>query len=97
LIDAAGMRGQGNDGARVSDKHANFIQAAPGGRAADIIEVMTLVQRAVSERHGVTLRSEVCLVGFDSEVTERFADPRHGSPERVEARSRLAGLMGETK
>lgn len=96
LIDAAGMRGQGNEGARVSDKHANFIQAAPGGRAADIIEVMTLVQRVVHDRHGVTLRSEVCLVGFDDGVMERFADPRHESPERAGVRSRLAALMGET-
>lgn len=97
LIDAAGLRGHGNAGARVSDKHANFIQAAPDGRASDIIEVMTEVQRRVEHAHGVVLRSEVRLLGFSSDVEARFADSSHESSERVEARARLQIVMGDVQ
>ena len=95
LIDAAGLRGHGNDGARVSEKHANFIQAAPEGRARDIIEVMAQVQERVEKMHGIALRSEVCLLGFPDEVAARFADASHDAPERLRARSLLCSLMGE--
>lgn len=95
LIDAAGLRGYEVGGASVSEKHANFIQAKAGATASDIIQVMTHVQSRVEELHGVRMRSEVVLVGFDVEVSLRFADPRHVEPERVSAAHRLSGLLGD--
>jgi UDP-N-acetylmuramate dehydrogenase len=64
LIDALGLRGMRIGTAMVSDKHANFIQADPGGRAADVLAVMREVRRRVHESTGVLLRSEIRLVGF---------------------------------
>ncbi len=64
LIDRLGLRGLAIGGAAVSDKHANFIQASPGARAADVRAVMELVRRRVAEETGIVLRSEVRLVGF---------------------------------
>jgi UDP-N-acetylmuramate dehydrogenase len=49
----------------VSDKHANFIQADPGGSADDVVALMCDVQEKVASRLGVTLRAEVKLVGFE--------------------------------
>ena len=37
LIEAAGAKGRRVGGASVSDKHANFIVAEPGARAADVV------------------------------------------------------------
>jgi UDP-N-acetylmuramate dehydrogenase len=48
----------------VSHRHANFIQADPGGRADDVAALMAEVQRQVRDRFGVLLRPENHLVGF---------------------------------
>jgi UDP-N-acetylmuramate dehydrogenase len=64
LIDGLGLRGLRIGTARVSEKHANFIQADEGGRADDVRAVMEHVRRRVQEATGYRLRSEVRLVGF---------------------------------
>jgi UDP-N-acetylmuramate dehydrogenase len=64
LIDGLGLRGFRIGTAEVSSKHANFIQADPCGRAADVVAVMQEVRRRVAESTGFVLRSEVRLVGF---------------------------------
>ncbi len=68
LIDELGLRGMRIGSARVSEKHANFIQADEGGRAADVRAVMDEVRVRVLDATGYELRSEIRLVGFpDSE------------------------------
>jgi UDP-N-acetylmuramate dehydrogenase len=64
LIDRAGLRGFRIGTAEVSAKHANFIQADEGGRAADVMAVMRHVHERVLAESGHDLRSEVRLVGF---------------------------------
>src|SRR5262245_16934476 len=64
LIDGLGLRGFRIGTAWVSEKHANFIQAAEGGRAADVVAVMTAVRQKVLAATGYALRSEIRLVGF---------------------------------
>jgi UDP-N-acetylmuramate dehydrogenase len=65
LIDAAGARGLRIATAQVSPKHANFIQADEGGRAADIVALMDEVRRRVEDHAGVRLEIETRLAGFD--------------------------------
>ena len=65
LIDGLGLRGFSIGTAFVSDKHANFIQAGEGGRAADVRAVIEHVRATVAAETGYRLRSEVRLVGFD--------------------------------
>ncbi len=64
LIEAAGLKGTAEGGARVSEKHANFI-VNPGGEAtaAEIERLIGLVRATVEERHGVRLVQEVRIVG----------------------------------
>jgi UDP-N-acetylenolpyruvoylglucosamine reductase len=64
LLDAAGARGLQRGGARLSPKHANFVENA-GGEAttADILEVMAAARAMVHERFGVTLEPEVQVLG----------------------------------
>lgn len=64
VIDSLGLRGLRVGGASVSEKHANFIQAETGARAADVYAVMCRVREAVERETGRRLRSEVRLVGF---------------------------------
>lgn len=64
LVEAAGLKGLRLGSARVSEKHANFIQADDGGSADDVRALMDRVQATVADRTGVELRPEVRLVGF---------------------------------
>lgn len=64
LVEAAGLKGFVLGTARVSEKHANFIQAADGGSADDVRRLTEHVRQVVAERFGVVLTTEVRLVGF---------------------------------
>jgi len=61
LIDEAGLKGLRIGGAEVSHVHANFIVLHPGGKAADVLEVMDRVQAAVYEKFGIELEREVVV------------------------------------
>ena len=63
LIEATGLKGFRIGGAEVSEKHANFIINRDAARAADIEALISHVQRAVLDRHGVELQHEVRMVG----------------------------------
>jgi UDP-N-acetylmuramate dehydrogenase len=64
LIEACGLKGHAIGGARVSEKHANFIVNAKGrGSAADIENLIEHVRHAVLAQHGVELMAEVRIVG----------------------------------
>lgn len=66
LIEEAGLKGRSVGGASVSTKHANFIVAGPGARAADVVSLIGEVQELVERRSGLLLEAEVHLVGeFD--------------------------------
>jgi UDP-N-acetylmuramate dehydrogenase len=67
LIDEAGLKGFTVGGAHVSTKHANFVIAGPGARAADVVALIDAVRARVAAMFGVELEPEVHLVG-------RFAD-----------------------
>ena len=66
LVDEAGCKGLRFGSAAVSDKHANFIQADPGGSADDVFALMVRVRDAVEAATSVRLHPETVLVGFDS-------------------------------
>jgi UDP-N-acetylmuramate dehydrogenase len=63
LIEAAGLKGRRIGGAEVSEKHANFIINTGDASAADIEELIELVQQTVKDVHGVELHHEVRMVG----------------------------------
>ncbi len=64
LIDVAGAKGLRLGTARVSEKHANFIQVDEGGSADDVFRLMERVASVVHEATGVALAPETRLVGF---------------------------------
>lgn len=64
LVEAAGLRGARVGSARVSERHANFIQADEGGSADDVRRLMDRVRAEVAGLTGVVLVPEVHMVGF---------------------------------
>jgi len=63
LIEAAGLKGHRLGGARVSDKHANFIVNTGDATAKEILDLMWVCRREVKERFGIDLVPEVEVVG----------------------------------
>lgn len=63
LIDACGLKGRRVGRACVADRHANFIINQGGASAAEIEELILLVQEEVRKRTGVRLEPEVRIVG----------------------------------
>lgn len=90
LIEQAGLKGYKLGGARVSEKHANFIVNTDNATAADIEKLIGIVQRKVEEIHGVLLKTEVCMVGEEITAMDTTAH-RYGDPEKF---GRVAVMMG---
>jgi UDP-N-acetylmuramate dehydrogenase len=63
LIEQCGLKGRQIGGARVSEKHANFIVNGGGATATDIERLILEVQAAVELKTGVRLHPEVKIVG----------------------------------
>lgn len=67
LLERAGCKGLSVGGARFSPVHANFIEASPGCRAADVLALMSEGRRRVVAGGGPALSPEV-----------RYLDPEAG-------------------
>jgi len=65
LIEACGLKGERRGGAEISTRHANVIVNLGGARAADVLELMTLMRDSVRDRFGVTLAPEVEFLGLE--------------------------------
>ncbi len=63
LIESAGLKGFRIGDASVSDKHANFIINHGAARAADVEAVIGHVQRTVEKIYGISMHTEVRIVG----------------------------------
>jgi UDP-N-acetylmuramate dehydrogenase len=63
LIESIGLKGRRIGGAQVSEKHANFIVNTRAASAADIEQLITLVQNEVEQQTGVKLVTEVHRIG----------------------------------
>lgn len=61
-IDEAGMRGKILGGARVSNKHPNFIINHNKATAKDVCELAALVRKTIKRQKGILLESEVRFV-----------------------------------
>jgi UDP-N-acetylmuramate dehydrogenase len=63
LLEEAGVKGLARGGARVSERHANFIVNQGGAKAADIRALMEEMRERVYARSGMRLEPEVKVVG----------------------------------
>jgi len=63
LIEQCGLKGRQIGGARVSEKHANFIVNVGGATAADIENLINEVQATVRQQTGIELHPEVRIIG----------------------------------
>lgn len=63
LIEDMGMKGMNVGGAQISTKHANFIVNRGSATAADVLELIALIQSKAEKEKGVKLETEVVIIG----------------------------------
>ena len=66
LLERLGLKGFRIGSAQVSAKHANFVQADPGGSASDVDAVITAISDRVLSETGIALRTEIQRIGFET-------------------------------
>jgi len=64
LVERVGLKGQGIGGAKVSEKHANFIINANYATANDVYKLISLIKQKVKNKFNIELSEEIEYVGF---------------------------------
>lgn len=62
LIEDCGLKGKFVGGAKISEKHANFIINTGGAKASDVLELIARIKKAVKEKFNIDLKEEIEIV-----------------------------------
>lgn len=63
LIEKAGLKGKAVGNAKVSEKHANFIENMGNAKSVDILSLINLIKKKVFQHSGVMLQEEIVIIG----------------------------------
>lgn len=63
LIEQVGLKGHRIGGAKISEKHANFIVNTGNATASDIRALIQLAQKKVKEKFNLDLQTEISFIG----------------------------------
>lgn len=72
LLEAAGVKGMSVGGARVWDRHCNFIVNYQNADSYDVLALMNKMYKLVKEKFNVTLEPEVRFLGKASEEESKL-------------------------
>lgn len=64
LIEAVGLKGYQIGGAKISEKHANFILNVKNAKAKDVLKLINLIKKKVKEKFKIKLKEEIEIVRF---------------------------------
>jgi UDP-N-acetylmuramate dehydrogenase len=64
LIETAGLKGYQVGGAKISEKHANFILNVKNAKAKDVFVLIKKIKEEIKEKFGIKLKEEIELVEF---------------------------------
>lgn len=64
LIDQCGLKGFQVGGAKVSEKHANFLVNAGSSTSKDLLNLIDEVKKQVKEKHGIEMETEVRYIPY---------------------------------
>ena len=62
LIEKCGLKGKRIGGAKISEKHGNFIVNCGNAKAKDVAALINLAKRKVKNRFGINLETEIQIV-----------------------------------
>jgi len=64
MVEKCGLSGKKIGNAQISEKHANFIINLGAAKAEDVLALINLVKSEVKKTFGISIETEVQLVGF---------------------------------
>ncbi|MGB9598831.1 MAG: UDP-N-acetylmuramate dehydrogenase, partial [Minisyncoccales bacterium] len=64
LIEMANLKGKKIGGAKISEKHANFILNFKKAKAKDVRRLIRFIKQKVKKKFGIVLEEEICHFGF---------------------------------
>lgn len=64
LIDELGLKGKSIGKIKISNDHGNFMVNMGGGKATDVIKLISYVKQQVRDKRGIQLQEEVRYIGF---------------------------------
>lgn len=64
LIEEAGLKGKTIGGAKVSEKHANFIVNFNNAKSSDIITLIDLIKKEIKEKYNIVLELEQIIIDW---------------------------------
>lgn len=73
LIEGANLKGFTVGGAKVSDKHANFIITNDKATASDVFALINIIEKRVKETYGLNLKREIRLIGEFNDINGRLS------------------------
>jgi UDP-N-acetylmuramate dehydrogenase len=82
LIEQCGLKGRTIGGAKVSEKHANFLVNTGKARFADVYELAQIVKATVEEQTGILLEEEV----------QYLPEPAEGRSQKAEVGRQKSGV-----
>lgn len=65
MLQELGLKGFSVNDAQVSEKHAGFIVNRGQAKAADVLELIAIIQETVKNHYGVELTPEIKIIGED--------------------------------
>ncbi|MBU4298856.1 UDP-N-acetylmuramate dehydrogenase [Patescibacteria group bacterium] len=66
LIEKCGLKGKRLGGAKISEKHANFIVNLGKAKSGDVAGLINLIKQKVKKKIGITLEEEIEYLGFEN-------------------------------
>ena len=70
FIDKAGLKGTRSGDAEISSIHANFFVNHGNATAADIVKLINIARKKVTQEFGIILELEIKMLGFTQKVLE---------------------------
>lgn len=73
LIDQTGLKGAQSGDAMISEQHANFIVNLGKATAENVMELIKMARKRVSEQFAIELELEIELLGFSRKMLTQYA------------------------
>ena len=65
IIDELGLKGKTMGGAKISEKHANYIINTGYAKAEDVVMMISYIKQQARDKKGIQLQEEIKYIGFD--------------------------------
>lgn len=74
-----GLKGKQIGNAKISEKHAAFIETQPGASSDDVLGLFEIIYEESKKKLGITPRTEIFFLGFEESEVNKYSSTKHES------------------